>query len=180
MMKLFMALSRLIDAVNEGVGRIVAWLVLIAVLVSAGNAAMRYSFSLSSNAWLEIQWYLFSAIFLLAAGYTLAKNEHVRVDVLSGRLSARAQAWIDLFGGLMFLMPAALIILYLSWPMFAQSYAIGEVSPDAGGLMRWPVKLLIPVGFTLLVLQGISEIIKRIAFLRGALPAGDSNRQEPA
>lgn len=166
-MRVLLAFARLIDYVNECVGRAVAWLVLVAVLVSAGNALMRYAFSMSSNAWLEIQWYLFSAIFLLAAGWTLKRNAHVRIDVIAARSSPRAQAWIDILGGIFFLLPMAVLILYLSWPMFMQSYVGHEVSGDAGGLVRWPVKLLIPAGFALLVLQGVSQIIKRIAFLRG-------------
>ena len=178
MLKTLLALSRLIDALNERVGRAIGWLVLAAVLVSAGNAVMRYSFSLSSNAWLEIQWYLFSAIFLLGAGYTLKRNEHVRIDVIAGRFSKRGQARIDILGGLLFLMPMAVIIMYLSWPMFMQSYLGHEISGDAGGLIRWPVKLLIPVGFGLLVLQGLSEIIKRIAYLRGAIPDPAGGKQE--
>lgn len=169
-MKVFLALARLIDAINERVGRVIGWLVLAAVLVSAGNATVRYSLNLSSNAWLEIQWYLFSAIFLLGAGYTLKKNEHVRIDILAGRLSRRGQAWIDIIGSLLFLMPMALIIMVLSWPMFMQSFTGHEISSDAGGLLRWPVKLLIPIGFALLVLQAVAEIIKRAAFLRGMLP----------
>jgi TRAP-type mannitol/chloroaromatic compound transport system permease small subunit len=174
-MKFFLALSRLIDAVNERVGHATGWLVLAAVLVSAGNAAVRYSLNLSSNSWLEIQWYLFSAVFLLGAGYTLKRNEHVRIDVIAGKLSRRAQAWVDILGAMLFLLPMAVIIMVLSWPMFMQSYTGHEISSDAGGLIRWPVKLLIPAGFALLVLQGISEIIKRIAFLRGitAGPAGE-------
>jgi len=166
-MRVLLAFARLIDYVNERVGRAVAWLVLAAVLVSAANALMRYAFNMSSNAWLEIQWYLFSAIFLLAAGWALKRNAHVRIDVIATRLTPRAQAWIDIVGGLLFLMPMALLILYLSWPMFVQSYAGHEISSDAGGLVRWPVKLLIPLGFALLVLQGASQIVKRIAFLRG-------------
>jgi TRAP-type mannitol/chloroaromatic compound transport system permease small subunit len=145
----------------------VSWLVLAAVLVSAGNAVMRYSVNVSSNAWLEIQWYLFSAIFLLAAGWALLRNAHVRIDVITARLSPRARAWIDIIGTVLFLMPMALLIMYLAWAMFMQSYVGHEISSDAGGLVRWPVKLLIPVGFGLLVLQGASEIVKRIAFLRG-------------
>ena len=172
-MRLLIYCSRLIDALNERVGRAVAWLVLAAVLVSSANAIARYALNLSSNAWLEIQWYLFSAIFLLAAGYALLHNAHVRIDVVSGRLSARARAWIDILGAIFFLMPMALIILYLSWPMFMQSYLGHEMSSDAGGLLRWPVKILIPAGFALLVLQGLSEIVKRIAFLRGELPIGE-------
>jgi TRAP-type mannitol/chloroaromatic compound transport system permease small subunit len=166
-MRVLLAFARLIDYVNERVGRAVAWLVLVAVLVSAANALMRYAFNMSSNAWLEIQWYLFSAIFLLAAGWALKRNAHVRIDVIATRLTPRAQAWIDIVGGILFLMPMALLILYLSWPMFVQSYTGHEISSDAGGLVRWPVKLLIPLGFALLVLQGASEIVKRIAFLRG-------------
>lgn len=168
--KFLLAFARAVDALNDRVGRVVSWLVLTAVLVSAGNAVLRYSLNLSSNAWLEIQWYLFSAIFLLGAGYTLGKNAHVRVDVLAARLSDRARAWIDIVGALAFLLPMALTILWLSVPMFWQSFADGEISPDAGGLVRWPVKLLIPVGFALLSLQGLAEIAKRIAFLRGAAP----------
>lgn len=177
-MKVLLALARLIDAVNERVGRVIGWLVLAAVLVSAGNATVRYSLNLSSNAWLEIQWYLFSAVFLLGAGYTLKKNEHVRIDILAGRLSRRGQAWIDIIGSLLFLMPMAVIIMVLSWPMFMQSYTGHEISSDAGGLLRWPVKLLIPVGFALLVLQGVAEIIKRAAFLRGMLPDDPPKAQQ--
>jgi TRAP-type mannitol/chloroaromatic compound transport system permease small subunit len=169
-----LATARAIDALNERVGRAVAWLVLAAVLVSSGNAVSRYAFNLSSNAWLEIQWYLFSAIFLLAAGYTLRHGAHVRIDILYGRYSPRARAWLDILGAVLFLMPMALLILYLSWFVFAQSYVGDEVSSDAGGLIRWPVKALMPVGFALLVLQGISEIFKRIAFLRGAAPLEES------
>ena len=170
-MRSLIAISRFIDAVNERVGRAVAWLVLAAVVVSTANALFRYALNLSSNAWLEIQWYLFGAVFLLAAGYTLKHDEHVRIDVVSGKLSQRARAWIDVLGTVFFLMPTALLILYLAWPMFVQSYMGHEMSSDAGGLVRWPVKLLIPAGFALLALQGISQLIKRIAFLRGKLPA---------
>lgn len=174
-MRMLLAISRLIDCLNTLIGRGAAWLVLAAVLVSAGNAVSRYAFSMSSNAWLEIQWYLFSGIFLLAAGYTLLKNAHVRIDVISGRFSERTRAWLDVFGTLFFMLPMALLILYFSWPMFVQSYVGHEVSSDAGGLVRWYVKLLIPCGFALLVLQGVSEMIKRIAFLRGdqSLAASD-------
>lgn len=176
-MRVLLAFARLIDYLNEYVGRAVAWLVLVAVLVSAGNALMRYAFSMSSNAWLEIQWYLFSAIFLLAAGWTLKRNAHVRIDVLTARLSPRAQAWIEILGGIFFLLPMAVLILYLSWPMFMQSYVGHEISGDAGGLVRWPVKLLIPAGFALLVLQGVSQIITRIAFLRGHAVPRESGRR---
>jgi TRAP-type mannitol/chloroaromatic compound transport system permease small subunit len=142
--------------------------VLLAVLISAGNATVRYTLDTSSNAWLEIQWYLFSAIFLLCAGYTLLHNEHVRIDVVSGRLSRRTQLWIDLLGTLFFLLPMAIVIGWLSWPLVSDAYLRHEMSGDAGGLLRWPVKLLIPIGFALLALQGISEVIKRIAWLCGA------------
>jgi TRAP-type mannitol/chloroaromatic compound transport system permease small subunit len=175
-MRGLLTLARAIDALNMCVGRTVSWLVLIAVLVSAANAVARYGFDLSSNAWLEIQWYLFSAIFLLGAGWTLLRNAHVRIDVLSSRASQRTRAWIDIVGGLFFLLPMAILILYFSWPMFVQSYAGHEISSDAGGLVRWPVKLLIPVGFALLALQGVSELIKRFAFLRGIDPAQAARR----
>jgi TRAP-type mannitol/chloroaromatic compound transport system permease small subunit len=170
-MRGLLTLARAIDALNMYVGRTVSWLVLVAVLVSTANALARYGLDLSSNAWLEIQWYLFSAVFLLGAGWTLLRNAHVRIDVLSSRASQRTRAWIDIVGGVLFLMPMAILILYFSWPMFVESYAGHEISSDAGGLVRWPVKLLIPVGFALLALQGVSEVIKRIAFLRGMDPA---------
>jgi TRAP-type mannitol/chloroaromatic compound transport system permease small subunit len=161
------ALARAIDAINERVGRVVLWLVLATTVIAALNAFARYALGISSNAWLELQWYLFAAIFLLAAGYTLRHNGHVRIDVFYGRLTPRAQAWIDLAGGLFFLLPLCVLMVWLAWPGFAQSFASGEVSPDAGGLVRWPVRLLIPAGFALLAAQGLAEIIKRVAFLRG-------------
>jgi len=166
-MKIAIAIARIIDAVNERIGRAVLWLVLAVTLISAANALIRYGFGMSSNAWLEIQWYLFGAIFLLAAGYTLKHNGHVRIDVIYGRLSARAQAWIDLLGSLLFLLPLCGLMAWLAFPGFVGSFQSGEMSPDAGGLMRWPVRLLIPLGFALLALQGVAEIIKRVAFLRG-------------
>lgn len=177
-MKFLLAFARIVDALNERVGRAVAWLVLVAALVSAGNATMRYALNLSSNAWLEIQWYLFSAIFLLGAGYALKRNAHVRIDVIAARLSTRAQAWIDIFGAVAFLLPMSVLMLWLSLPMFWQSFAGGEISADAGGLIRWPVKLLIPVGFTLLTLQGLAEIARRAAYLGGAAPAPPETGQE--
>jgi TRAP-type mannitol/chloroaromatic compound transport system permease small subunit len=169
-MQALLTLSRLIDAINERVGRTVYWLVLVAVLVSAGNAIVRKLFNYSSNSLLEMQWYLFSAVFLLSAGFTLLRNEHVRIDVLAGRLSPRAQAWIDVFGTVFFLMPMALTFLWLSWPVFVRTYTHNEISTNAGGLILWPARLLVPIGFSLLSLQGISELIKRIAFLSGAGP----------
>ena len=169
-MNAFLRVSRAIDALNEQVGHLVYWLILAAVLVSAGNASVRYAFDTSSNGWLELQWYLFSAVFLLAAGYTLKHNEHVRIDVIAGRLSPRARAWIDLLGTAFFLLPMAVVIMLLAWPMVEEAYLRHEISSDAGGLLRWPVKALIPAGFLLLVLQGVSELVKRIAFLLGRIP----------
>lgn len=166
-MTYLLKLSQRIDAVNEHVGRTVRWLILVMVLISAGNAIVRYAFHLSSNAWLEIQWYLFSAVFLLCAGYALKHNQHVRVDVVASRLSPRAQAWIEIFGTLVFLLPMAILILALSWSVFVTSWKSGEVSANANGLVLWPARLLLPAGFALLVLQGISELCKRVAFLRG-------------
>jgi TRAP-type mannitol/chloroaromatic compound transport system permease small subunit len=177
--RILLELSRLIDGLNERVGRAVYWLILAAVLVSAGNATVRYLFDMSSNGWLELQWYLFSAVFLLAAGYTLRHNEHVRIDLVFTRLPARKRAWIDLFGGVFFLLPMAIVIMALSWPVFMESYLRHEMSGDAGGLLRWPVKLLIPAGFLLLTLQAVSEIIKRIAFLRGLIPDPFEKHQDP-
>lgn len=176
-MGVLLALSRQIDRVSEKIGKAVYWLVLIAVLISAGNAVMRYSINYSSNSLLEIQWYLFSAIFLLAAAYTLQKNEHVRIDVLAGRLSPRGQAVIDIIGSLFFLLPIVLTVLWLSIPLVAESWRINEYSANAGGLIRWPVKLLVPVGFGLLALQALSELIKRVAFLAGLIadPAAKNN-----
>lgn len=159
-----------IDAVNERVGRAAIWLVLVVVLISAGNAVSRFALNLSSNAMLEIQWYLFSAIFLFCAAYVLKMNEHIRIDVIAGRLSERAQNWIDVFGIIVFLLPMAIIIGYLSWPVFVNAWDSGELSPNPGGLVRWPVRLMVPIGFALLVLQAVSELIKRIAFLTGAGP----------
>lgn len=166
-MRVLLTLAAAIDALNERVGRAVSWLVLAAVLISAGNAVARYTLNMSSNAWLEIQWYLFSAFFLLAAGYALRHNNHVRLDVLFTRLSPRTRAWIDIWGTLFFLLPATTLIGWLAWPMFVEAWISNEQSPDAGGLVRWPVKLLIPVGFLLLTLQGLAELVKRVAFLRG-------------
>jgi TRAP-type mannitol/chloroaromatic compound transport system permease small subunit len=163
-------ISALIDALNERVGKAVYWLVLMAVLVSAGNAIIRKVFNMSSNAFLEAQWYLFAAVFLLCSGFTLLRNEHVRIDVIVGRLSPRAQAAVDVFGTLFFLLPMAILFIYLSWPVFVRTYTHGEISTNAGGLMIWPARLLVPIGFTLLAAQGISELIKRIAFLAGKGP----------
>ncbi|KIL99021.1 TRAP dicarboxylate transporter DctQ subunit unknown substrate 6 [Paramagnetospirillum magnetotacticum MS-1] len=166
-MKPLLSLSSLIDRINEWVGRTVYWLILVMVIVSSGNATFRYIFSNSSNAWLEVQWYLFATVFLLCAGYTLLRNEHIRIDVICGRLPRRTQIWIDIVGTIVFLFPMAMLILTLSWPMFMKSFTMMEMSSDAGGLIRWPVKLMIPLGFSLLMLQGASELIKKIAILTG-------------
>jgi TRAP-type mannitol/chloroaromatic compound transport system permease small subunit len=168
-MKILLALARMIDALTERVGRLVIWLVLVATLISAGNAVVRYLLGESSNAWLEIQWYLFGAMFLLAAGYTLKHNGHVRIDIFYNRFGPRGQAWIDLVGGLLFLLPMAVLLAWLAWPMFHEAWAAQEMSPDAGGLLRWPVKLLLPLGFALLALQGVAEVIKRLGVLNGQL-----------
>ena len=168
-MGFLLALSRVIDRINEFVGRNVSWLVLAAVLISAGNATIRKVFDMSSNAWLEVQWYLFGAVFMLAAGYTLRKNEHVRIDVLAGNLSKRTRDWIDLFGHFVFLLPFCLMMTYLAWPFFWRSFQSGEMSSNAGGLIIWPAKASILLGFILLTAQAVSEIIKRIAIIRGLL-----------
>jgi len=171
-------LSRAIDALTERVGKATIWLVLIVTLISAVNAFVRYAFNYSSNGLLEIQWYLFSAIFLLCAGYTLMRNEHVRIDVVSGRFSPRVHAWIDIIGTLFFLAPMAVAVLYLSWPIFVNSFVTKEYSSNAGGLIVWPVRGLVPLGFALLILQAVSEFIKRIAFLNGLI--GDPNAKPNA
>jgi TRAP-type mannitol/chloroaromatic compound transport system permease small subunit len=169
-MKLLLVFSRAIDALNEQVGKLSYWLILAAVLISAANAIVRYALNMSSNAWLEIQWYLFSFVFLFCAGYTLLHNQHVRIDVISARLSRRAQTWIDILGTIFFLLPMAVAIMWLSWPVFVDAYRSNEVSTNAGGLTVWPARLMLPAGFFLLVLQGLSELIKRVAFLRGLIP----------
>ena len=164
-MGVLLAVSRVIDAINEKFGVIANWLVLLACLISAGNAASRYLFSMSSNAWLEIQWYMFAGMVLLGAPFTLKMNEHVRVDLVYGLVSERTRIWIDIIGGLLFLLPICVILIYFTWPWFVESWRLNEVSSNAGGLLRWPVKLMLPVGFALMALQGISEIIKRVAAL---------------
>jgi TRAP-type mannitol/chloroaromatic compound transport system permease small subunit len=165
-----LALSRAIDAITERVGRFVYWLVLIVVLISAANAIVRKLFNYSSNAYLEIQWYLFAAVFLLAAGYTLMRQEHVRIDVISGRFSKRTQIWIDIVGLAFFVLPLVYTVVHLSVPLVIRAYEMKEYSQNAGGLIRWPVFAILPLGFTLLGIQAISELIKRVAFLRGLIP----------
>jgi len=179
-------LSRAIDALTERIGRFVYWLILAVVLISAANATIRKAFNYSSNAYLEIQWYLFSFIFLIGAGYTFLRNEHVRIDIITGRLSPRAQNWIDVIVIVFFLFPMCVLIGWLSWPLFMDSFVRHEVSTNAGGLIIWPARLLVPIGFTLLFIQGVSELIKRIAFLQGLIPnpleklAGKSAEEELA
>jgi TRAP-type mannitol/chloroaromatic compound transport system permease small subunit len=160
-------LSGSIDAVNEGIGKLVMWLILAAVLISAGNAIMRKAFDIGSNAYLEIQWYLFAAAFMLGAGYVLLRNAHVRIDFISSRLSRRTNAIIDAIGMVVFTIPLCLLMIDLSWPLFERAWVSGEMSQNAGGLIRWPVLLLIPAGFSLLLLQCLSELIKRVAFVGG-------------
>ena len=169
-MSSLLSLSRLIDRFSEFVGRWVAWLVLAAVLVSAANAVVRKLFNMSSNAFLEIQWYFFAGVFLLASGYTLMRQAHVKIDVISGHLSKRKQIWIDIIGICFFLFPFVVVVFALAAPLVIKAFVTGEMSSNAGGLIRWPVFALLPTGLVLLGLQGLSELIKRIAFLRGLIP----------
>lgn len=180
-MPALLKLSALIDRCSEWIGRSVAWLVLVAVLISAGNAVVRKLLNTSSNAYLEIQWYLFSAVFLLAAGYTMLRQEHVRIDVISGRFSKRTQIWIDIIGLCAFVMPMVVVVIELSLPLVLRAYASGEMSSNAGGLIRWPVYALLPLGFAWLGVQAVSELIKRIAFLQGRIadPTQKSGAKTP-
>ena len=162
--------SKIIDAINAKVGKFTTWLILATTLISAGNAIVRKAFDVSSNSLLEIQWYLFAAVFMLGAGYGLLKNSHVRIDFISTNLTDRTRNWIDALGFIFILVPFCLISIYLSWPMFSQALFSGEMSQNAGGLIRWPVIAIIPLGFALLMLQGVSETIKRFAFLQGQGP----------
>jgi len=175
-----LSLSRAIDAVNERIGRLVYWCVLIMVLVSAANATSRYALNIASNAWLELQWYLFAGVFLLCSGYTLLHNEHIRIDVVTSRLSRRAQIWIDILGTLFFMLPMTAYITWLSWPIFVNAWTSGEISMNAGGLIRWPARLLVPAGFFLLTLQGLSELVKRVAYLKGLIPDPVEKHEHPA
>ena len=169
-MKTFLPLSRFIDAINERIGRLMMWFILAATLISAGNAIIRKVFGTSSNAWLEVQWYLFAAVFMLGGGYAFLRNVHVRIDFISSRFSARTRNWIDIVGIVVFLFPLCLMLIIEGWPVFERAWVSGEMSSNAGGLIRWPVYLLIPLGFALLMAQGVSEIIKRAAFLTGDGP----------
>lgn len=180
-MQALLGFSRGVDVMNEKIGRVADWLVLSACLISAGNAVVRYGFSLSSNAWLEVQWYLFAGTVMLGAAYTLKRNEHVRVDLVYGSVSQRIRLWIDVFGIILFLLPGMVLLAWMTWPFFMDAWMRNEGSPNAGGLLRWPVKLLMPVGFTLVALQGLSELVKRIAALRGLGPdaVGIAEYQRP-
>lgn len=165
-----LALSRAIDAVNYRIGKLVAWLVVAAVVVSAANATIRKLFDTSSNAWLELQWYLFSVVFLMCASWTLMANEHIRIDIVNNMFPKRLRNWIDVVGHLFFLLPFTLVMIVTGWPFFRASFRVNEVSSNAGGLLVWPIKLLVPVAFMFLFLQGLSELIKRIAVMRGLIP----------
>lgn len=168
-MQALLPLSRAIDWLNEHIGRWAIWLILASTLISAINAIVRKAFNIGSNAFLEVQWYLFATSFLIVAGYTLLHGEHVRIDVLASRFARRTQAWMEAFGYAFFLTPLCLVIIYFSWPYFVNAYVSGEMSNNSGGLIRWPVYAMIPLGFGLLLLQGISELIKRLAFLQGLI-----------
>lgn len=169
----FLAFSRAMDKVSGAFGWVADWMVLLACLISAGNATVRYTINYSSNAWLEVQWYLFAGIVMLGASYTLVRNEHVRVDLVYGSLGQRGKLWVDVFGLILFLLPAMALLTWMTWPFFLDAFVRNEQSSNAGGLVRWPVKLLMPLGFLLLTLQGLAELIKRIALLRGIQPAGE-------
>src|SRR2546423_9607325 len=179
-MKGLLALSRAIDFVNEHIGRLLYWAVLVMVLVSAGNATLRYALSMASNAWLELQWYLCSAVFLLCAGYPLKHNEHIRIDVVISNLPRRKQIWIDIFGTLFFLLPMSIYIMWASWPVFMNAWTSGEVSGSAGGLIRWPARLLVPAGVLLLPLPGHPGLLNRRPYLQGLLPAPLAHPGQPA
>lgn len=169
-MDTLLRLSRQIDALTERIGKLATWIVLVVVLFSTANATSRYLFNYSSNAFLEAQWYLFGLIFLACSGYTLLRNEHVRIDLLSSKLSKRGQTWIDILGIIFFLLPMAIVTIALSWPVFMHAFQANEMSNSPGGLIVWPARLMIPVGFALLILQALSELIKRIGFLKGLCP----------
>jgi TRAP-type mannitol/chloroaromatic compound transport system permease small subunit len=169
-MRFLLTLSGMIDTLSKYVGRAIMWLILMAVLLSAGNAIARKAFHMGSSAFTEMQWYMYSGVFLLGAGYAFLKNVHVRIDFISSRLSARGRSWVDIVGILLFLTPLCWILIQMSWPLFVKAWISGEMSQNAGGLIRWPVYLLLPVGLALLLLQSVSELIKRISFLRGLIP----------
>lgn len=170
-----LSISRGIDAFTFRLGKAVGWLILAAVLVSAINASVRFAFNMSSNAWLEMQWYLFSAVFLLASAYTLQMNEHIRIDIVSSRLSKRTRDWIEIIGNLFFLMPLCLVMIYTSVPFAIRAYTSAEYSSSAGGLILWPAKVLIPLCFIILMAQGVSELIKRVAIMQGLMEDPHAN-----
>jgi TRAP-type mannitol/chloroaromatic compound transport system permease small subunit len=178
-MQFLLRLSRIIDTISERIGSILIWALFSTVIISTVNAVVRKLFSIGSNAWLEIQWYLFSAVFLLGAGYAFLHNAHVRIDFISARLSARTRNIIDIVGILAFLFPLAWMLLYLSWPLFANAWTSNEMSQNAGGLIRWPVLALVPLGMALLLAQGASELVKRIAFLKGLIPDPLAHAETP-
>jgi TRAP-type mannitol/chloroaromatic compound transport system permease small subunit len=165
-----LGLSRAVDAFNEKIGRWLAWLILVAVVISTVNAVIRKAFNISSNAWLEAQWYLFGAVFLGCAAYTFLKNEHIRIDIVSSKMSQRYRNIVEVIGHVFFLMPLCIMMIYYGFPFFFKSFAIGETSTNAGGLIQWPAKLMIPLGFCMLLAQAVSELIKRIAFMQGLIP----------
>jgi TRAP-type mannitol/chloroaromatic compound transport system permease small subunit len=169
-----LAFSRAMDWVSFQFGKAADWCILLSCAISAGNAFVRYGLSTSSNAWLEVQWYLFAAVVMLGAAYTLQKNEHVRVDLVYGMLSDRGKLWVDVFGFIVFMLPATVLLAWMTWPFFVDAWMRNEGSPNAGGLLRWPVKIVMPVGFLVLALQGLSELIKRIALLRGVELEGEA------
>lgn len=169
-MLLLLRLSRLIDGLSDLIGKLAMWLILIATVISATNAIIRKTLDTSSNAWLEIQWYLFAAVFLLGGGYAFLRNAHVRIDFISSKFSARTRNWIDVGGIIVFLLPLCYLMIYEGWPLLVNAWESGEMSSNAGGLIRWPVYALIPLGFALLMLQGLSELVKRLAFLTGHGP----------
>ncbi len=169
-MQALLKLSSFVDRITDRIGRLMMWFVFAATLISAGNAIVRKAFGTSSNAWLEVQWYLFAAVFMLGGGYAFLRNVHVRIDFLSSRFSARTRNWVDIVGILVFIVPLSLMLIYEGWPVFERAWTSGEMSSNAGGLIRWPVFLLVPLGFALLLVQALSELIKRVAFLRGAGP----------
>lgn len=177
-MDMLLRLARLIDALNDRFAGFAKWAVLGSCVISAGNALVRYSLNYSSNAWLEIQWYLFAGCVMLGAAQVLRLNEHVRVDVIYGQYSGRVQAWIDLLGLVFFLMPVMVLMIYFSWPLFVQMFRTGEMSSNSGGLIRWPAMLMLPLGFTLLLLQGVSEAVKRVAWLNNKYQ-GDFHYERP-
>ncbi len=169
-MQALLKLSSFVDRITDLIGRLMMWFVLAATLISAGNAIIRKVFGTSSNAWLEVQWYLFAAVFMLGGGYAFLRNVHVRIDFLSSRFSARTRNWVDIVGIVVFIVPLSLMLIHEGWPVFERAWTSGEMSSNAGGLIRWPVFLLVPLGFALLLVQALSELIKRVAFLRGAGP----------